>query len=117
MSSSNVSRSSDIPEPTSPRARAYRRGSPSLALPLLATAVVAVLAVALLILIPQTGTAPETLDATTEPAPGAGVPTNNVEGQGAEPENSGGVLEPGLLPDVDTPIGTPTDEPADTTRD
>jgi len=102
-------KTSDIPEPTAPSARAQRKGSPSLAKPLAAVALVVALALVAFLFFADDDSTPEgvaTETTTSEAVPGVDV----IEGQGAEPEGTGGVLEPGMLPDVERPVLPPSAE-------
>ena len=56
----------------------------------------ALVVLAALVLFPGAGGDPEAFDASTDAAPGAAEPLDQIEGQGAEPDGQGGLLEPGL---------------------
>ncbi len=86
----------DMPEPTSPRMRARRKGHMTLARPIALLAAVTLAVLAALVLFPGAGGDPEGFDAGTDAAPGAAEPLDPIEGQGAEPDGQGGMLEPGM---------------------
>ena len=94
--SSDTGPRDDMPEPTSPRMRAHRKGRMTLAKPIALLAAVTLVVLAALVLFPGAGGDPEAFDASTDAAPGAAEPLDQIEGQGAEPDGQGGLLEPGL---------------------